>query len=131
MLHNKTILVVKPRILYSNKTYFWAPDIPCNHDLFTIFRSSHRRCSIKKRCSWKLRIKNNLRSSRPGVFCKICALRNFAKFTGKPLCLRAATLLKKRLWDSVFPVNFVKFLRTPFFIEQLCWLLLTIKGLKG
>ena len=28
--------------------------------------------------------------------------------------LRLATLLKKRLWHRFFPVNFVKFLRTPF-----------------
>ena len=66
-----------------------------------IYRSSHQRCSMKK-----------------GV------LRNFTKFTGKQLCqslffnkvagLRPATLLKKRLWHSCFPVNFVKFLRTPF-----------------
>ena len=51
-------------------------------------------------------------------------LRNFKKFTGKHLCqslffnkvagLRPATLLKKRLWHRCFPVNFVKFLRTPF-----------------
>ena len=27
---------------------------------------------------------------------------------------RSATLLKKRLWHSCFPVNFAKFLRTPF-----------------
>ena len=27
---------------------------------------------------------------------------------------RPATLLKKRLWHSCFPVNFAKFLRTPF-----------------
>ena len=27
---------------------------------------------------------------------------------------RPATLLKKRLWHRCFPVNFVKFLRTPF-----------------
>ena len=50
-------------------------------------------------------------------------LRNFAKFTGKHLCqslffnevagLIPATLLKKRLWHRCFPVNFVKFLRTP------------------
>ena len=33
--------------------------------------------------------------------------------------LRPATLLKKRLWHSCFPVNFVKLLRTPFFIEHL------------
>ena len=52
------------------------------------------------------------RSSRPEVFGKKGALRNFAKFTGKHLCqslffnkvagLRPATLLKKRLWHSVF-----------------------------
>ena len=51
-------------------------------------------------------------------------LRNFAKFTGKHLCqslffnkitgLRTATLLKKRLLHRCFPVNFAKFLRTPF-----------------
>ena len=40
------------------------------------------------------------------------ALRNFTKFTGKRL--RPATLLKKRLWYGCFPVNFAKFLRTPF-----------------
>ena len=51
-------------------------------------------------------------------------IRNFAKFTGKHLCqsllfnkvagLRPTILLKKRLWHSCFPVNFAKFLRTPF-----------------
>ena len=66
------------------------------------FRSSHRRFSGRK-----------------GV------LRNFAKFTGKHLChsfffnkaagLRRATLLKKRLWDRCFPVNFAKFATTPFY----------------
>ena len=35
-----------------------------------------------------------------------------------------ATLLKKRLWHRCFPVNFVKFLRTPFLTEYLQWLLL-------
>ena len=30
------------------------------------------------------------------------------------LCLRPATLLKSRLWHRCLPVNFVKFLRTPF-----------------
>ena len=33
--------------------------------------------------------------------------------------LRPATLLKKRLWHRCFPVNFAKFLRTPFFKEHL------------
>ena len=38
--------------------------------------------------------------------------------------LRPATLLKKRLWHRCFPVNYVKFPRTTFFIEHLWWLLL-------
>ena len=52
-------------------------------------------------------------------------LRNFAKFAEKHLCqslcfnkisdLRPATLLKMRHWHRCFPVNFVKFLKTPFF----------------
>ena len=51
-------------------------------------------------------------------------LKNFVKSTGKHLChspffnkvagLEPATLLKKRLWYKCFPVNFAKFLRTPF-----------------
>ena len=65
---------------------------------------------------------------------KTGVLRNFAKFTWKHLSqslffdkvadLRLATLLKKRLWHRCFPMHFVKFLRTPFLIEHLWWLLL-------
>ena len=75
------------------------------------------------------------RSGRPEVVCKKRVLKNFSKFTGKHLCrslffnkvagLRSATLLKKRLWHRCFPVDFEKFLRTPFFIEHLWWLLLS------
>ena len=63
------------------------------------------------------------KSSRSEIFCKKCFLRNFAKFIGKHLCQslffnkvagRPVTLLKKRLWYRCFPVNFAKFLRTPF-----------------
>ena len=55
-------------------------------------------------------------------------LENFSKFTGKHLCqgLRPATLLKKRLWHKCFPVNFTKFLRTPFLREHLPWLLMNL-----
>ena len=76
-------------------------------------RSSHQRCSMKK-----------------GV------LRKFAKLTGKHLCqslffnkvagLRPATLSKKRPWHRCFPVNFAKFLRTPFFHNTSGRLLLDI-----
>ena len=58
------------------------------------------------------------------MFWKKGVLKNFAKITRKPLCqslffnkdaaLRPATLFKKRLWHRCFPVNFAKFLRTPF-----------------
>ena len=41
--------------------------------------------------------------------------------------LRPATLLKKRLWHRCFPVNFVKFLRTPFLTEHLWWFVLYTK----
>ena len=33
--------------------------------------------------------------------------------------LRSTTLFKKRLWHRCFPVNFVTFLRTPFFTEHI------------
>ena len=68
------------------------------------------------------------RSSRPEVFCRKGVLRKFAKFTGKH---RPATLLKKRLWHRFFPVNFAKFLRTPFLTEHLRWLLLSILAILG
>ena len=65
------------------------------------FRSSHRTCSVRKD-----------------------VLRNFAKllekhlgqslFLNKVAGLRSVTLLKKRLWQRCFPVNFATFLRTPF-----------------
>ena len=57
---------------------------------------------------------SSLRSSRPEVFCYKDVLRKFAKFLGKHLCQSLAGL----------PVNFVKFLRTSFFIEHFWWLLL-------
>ena len=68
--------------------------------LLIVFRSSHQRCSVKK-----------------GV------LRSFAKFTGKHLC--AETLSHR-----CFPVNFVKFLRTPFLQNTPERLLLCITNFK-
>ena len=68
------------------------------------------------------------RSTCPEVLYKIGVLRCLAKFTGKDLCQSLffnkvaglpTTLLKKRPWHRRFPVNFAKFLRTPFLIEHL------------
>ena len=79
-------------------------------------------------------LRNNVRNSRPKLFCKKGVLNNFAKFTRKHLCwilffnkvtvLRPATVLKKRLQYRCFPVNFGKFSRTTFFTEHLWWRLL-------
>ena len=69
------------------------------------------------------------RNGRPEVFCKkgappppppptpkhLCQSLFFNKVAG--LC-PAATLLKKRLWQKCFPVNFSKFLRTAIFTER-------------
>ena len=42
-----------------------------------------------------------------------------------------ATLLKKRILHRFFPMNFPKFLRTPFFTEHLWWmLLLSVKNTR-
>ena len=76
------------------------------------------------------------RSSYLEVFCRKGTLKKFREIHRKtpvpePLFnkvagLRPETLLKKRLWHRPFPVNFAKFLRTPFFIGHLRWLLLTL-----
>ena len=64
---------------------------------------------------------NDYRSSCAEVFCikdVLCQSLFFNKVVG----LRV--YLKKWLWYRSFPVNFLKFLRTPHFIEHLWWLLL-------
>ena len=66
------------------------------------------------------------------LFCEKGLLRNLTKFTGKRLRQslffnKVTTLFKKRIFRWCFPVNFVKFLRTPFLTEYLWWLLLNIK----
>ena len=86
--------------IFNHWIWIWFESPPLNIKWnLPAFKSNHRRCSVKNG-----------------------ALRNFAKFTGKPLCpslffnkvAGTATLLKKRLWRRCFPVDFVKFLRTPF-----------------
>ena len=69
-----------------------------------------RRCSVKKLF---LEISQNSQENT-------CVRVSFLiKLQATP-----ATLLKKRLWQRCFPVNFAKFLRTPFLKEHLWWLLL-------
>ena len=70
----------------------------------------------------------------PWVFYEKDVLKNFAKLTGKHLCQipflikpQPAILLKKRVWQRSFPMDFVNLLRTPFFQNTFRRLLLEIK----
>ena len=80
--------------------------------------------SMKFFVSRMILLMNVDRSNRPEVFCKKSILRNLAKLTGKHLYQSHSNFIKKRLWCRCFPVNFVKFLRTTFFIKHLWCLLL-------
>ena len=89
-------------------------------------RRSKYLVSLKKYVQQKSIINRNLTCKSSNQRCSLGkgVLRNFPKFTRKHLCLspflntftglRPAALFKKRLWHRCFPVNFVKFLRTPF-----------------
>ena len=50
--------------------------------------------------------------------CKICSYMKNLVYVFRS-SHQTATLLKERLWHGCFPVNFAKFLRTPFFTEHL------------
>ena len=73
------------------------------------------RVAVVQRCSLKKVFLEISQNSQENTCARVC---NF---------IRPATLLKKRPWHRFFPVNFVKFLRTHFFIEHLWWLLLQMK----
>ena len=97
---------------FETKTYKRPQPYRSSHQRRTLkkgYRSSHRRCPLKK-----------------GV------LKNFTKFTcasvfpGNLLQAAPATLLKNTLCHRCFPMNFAKFLRTPFPQNTLGRLLLTI-----
>ena len=55
-----------------------------------------------------------IRCSCPGVFCRKGALRNFAKFTRQYLCQSLFFNKVAGLRHMCFPVNFAKFLGSPF-----------------
>ena len=80
-----------------------------------------RRKAVVQRCSVKKAFLEIPQNSQENT----CA-ESF--FLNKVADLRPATLLKKGLWHRGLPVNFEKFLRTPFFTEHFLWLLLLEGG---
>ena len=77
----------------------------------TIFTKSSE--AVARRCSVKEVLLEISQNSQENSCTKVSFL----------IKLQASTLLKKRLWDRCFPVNFAKFLRAAFLTEYLWWLL--------
>ena len=75
---------------------------------------------------WRLLVKNSIISQFP----ETSSVLTFWLISGfkKIASLRPVTLLKKGLWHRCFPVDFAKLLRTPFFTEQLQWLLWSVNS---
>ena len=101
--------------------------------LFASFNQEFQKTSIlRNRLQWLSQISiiilwKRFQKKLQDVFCeksflrKLCLIK-LAIWTS----LRPATLLKKRIRHRCFPVDCATFLRTPFFIEHLWWLLLLL-----
>ena len=91
-------------LLFKNQGDSWVINSKCDH-MITICstcrksKSSHRRCSVKKMFLGISQNSQENTCARVSILIKLQAC-NF--------------ILKYRLWHRCFPVNFVKFLRTPF-----------------
>ena len=99
--------LILQKLLIMNQTicHYVVPSsfhLPPFSIIFFLSRSSHQRCSVKKVL---LEISQNLQENT-------CAGVSF-------LMNRPTTLIKKRLWHRFLPVNFAKFLKTPFYRKPL------------
>ena len=81
----------------------------CNNN-FQLTEAVAQRCSVKKVFS--------------GISKKIHGQTRCQSLLLKKVAGLSLQLYKRRLWHRLFPVNFVKFLRTPFYIEHFWWQLL-------
>ena len=95
---------------YLLKNFFCAVFIEASLSDYTDSEAVARGCSVKKVF---LEISQNSQENA-------CGRVSFL------IKIIIKSLLKKRLWHRRFPVNFAKFLRTPFLTEHLRWLLLQI-----
>ena len=111
MRESRIICIHKLKMYLCDKIHY-----PTRSYLFKVNKGNTR--AMREICS-KLKVKNTAR----GVVCKKVFLEVSKIHRKRPVpeslfnkvaSLRPATLLKKRLWHRCFPVNFVKFLTTPF-----------------
>ena len=106
------------RLLFTEKAPSQVFDFVLNTlmKLLTIFAKSFI-LDVQLRSEYAYGIVNyfckRLKSSHWRCYVRTGILRNFAKFTGKHLS-QGLFLIKLQAWHRCFPVNFAKFLRTPF-----------------
>ena len=91
----------------------------------TLFYNSSGVCF----CVSKMKVLELVEASTRGVLWKKAFLE-ILQNSQENTCARAP-FLKRGLWHRCFPVNFVKFLKMPFSIEHLWWMLLLILKLSS
>ena len=114
------------KILFQFKTCF-KELISCTNNPNVHIRIFCKSWSFILRCFFPLSILKGISVAEKLAQTWEYVFKNFTKFTEKHLCqslcynkvvdlirLYWKTLLKKRLWHMYFPVNFARFLRTPF-----------------
>ena len=106
---------------------------PCSH--FTEICCSKKVFIVDRLCALILSATENEGITTGVVLCKKLFLNftqnsqenNWASVSSLIKLPASANLLKNRLWHRCFPVNFVKFSKTPFSLEHLQWLFLKME----
>ena len=120
-------LVVTARCLIVTTSYCSLPGGYCSVPLVTA-RShfQYERYFLPDSC--KQQLFRFIQKCLPKGFLRNWCSQKFRKILRKTTVPEPATLLKKRLWNMCFAVNFVKFLRAPFLTKYLRWLFLAINS---
>ena len=108
LIHQNRVFVTET-IFYINTNSFFLLNI-FNFKKSSWAKPVHPSQTVVRRCSVKKVFLKIVQNSQGNTCARVSGLR-------------PATLFKKRLWHRCFPMNFAKFLRTPFFIERVWWLL--------
>ena len=105
--------------LIEGRIFHYKVPFPLNFtSLKKILQKQSSGSILEKRCSQKFRQIHRKTPVSQSFFKKSCRSQ-------------ACNFIKKTLQHMCFPVNLAKFLRTPFFIEHLRWLLLILQWVKS